>query len=108
MAITRETKNKFALFLLATALVSLALYFVVPPLRNYLLVRMSPGTSPDKVAYIPELILWSLLAYVLVRALNATIFEFAFRIRKGYEATIQPGGDLRASFSMTPQFASCD
>lgn len=86
MAITRETKNKFALFLLATALVSLALYFVVPPLRNYLLAQMSRGTSPDKVAYIPELILWALLAYLVVRALNATIFEFAFRIRKGYEA----------------------
>ena len=86
MAITRETKNKFALFLLGTAVVSLALYFVVPPLRNYLLAQMSRGTSPDQIAYIPELILWAVLAYLVVRALNVTIFEFAFRIRKGYEA----------------------
>jgi small-conductance mechanosensitive channel/CRP-like cAMP-binding protein len=86
MAITRESKNKFALFILATALVLLSLYFVAPRLRNYLATHMSSGTSPDSVAYIPELILWAILAYLAVRALNAIIFEFAFRVRKGYEA----------------------
>jgi galactose mutarotase-like enzyme len=31
----------------------------------------------------------------------------AFEKKQGIQ-TISPGGDLRASFSMTPQFASCD
>ena len=86
MATNRDAKNKLVLFILATALVSLALYFVVRPLRGYLAAHMNGGTAPDSVVYIPELILWAILAYLAVRALNAIIFEFAFRIRKGYEA----------------------
>ena len=31
----------------------------------------------------------------------------AFEKKQGIQ-TISPGGDLRASFNMTPQFASCD
>src|SRR5947209_4923016 len=86
MATNRDAKNKLVLFILATALVSLALYFVVRPLRGYLAAHMNGGTAPDSVVYIPELILWAILAYLAVRALNAIIFEFAFRVRKGYEA----------------------
>src|SRR5437660_6802765 len=86
MAITRDTKNKLVLFLLATALVSLALYFVEPALSSYLTARMVRSASPDSVVKIPKLILWAILAYLAVRALNAIIFEFAFRVRKGYEA----------------------
>jgi small-conductance mechanosensitive channel/CRP-like cAMP-binding protein len=86
MATTQDTKNKLVLFILATALVSLALYFVEPALNSYLTARIVGGASPDSVVKIPRLILWSILAYLAVRALNAIIFEFAFRIRKGYEA----------------------
>src|SRR6185503_19005321 len=86
MATTRATKNKLALFFVATALVSLALYFLARPLRHYLASHMTAGSSPDNLAYIPELILWAILAYLTVRALNAFIFEFVFRVRKGYEA----------------------
>ncbi|HEY3027105.1 MAG TPA: mechanosensitive ion channel family protein [Pyrinomonadaceae bacterium] len=86
MAITRDTKNKLVLFILATALVSLALYFVEPALSSYLTARMVRSASPDSVVKIPKLILWAILAYLAVRALNAIIFEFAYRIRKGYEA----------------------
>lgn len=86
MAIARDTKNKFVLFILATALVSLALYFVEPALSSYLTAHIVRSASPDSVVKIPKLILWAILAYLTVRALNATIFEFAFRIRKGHEA----------------------
>ena len=37
-------------------------------------------------ARIPWLILWSLFAYLAIRALNAALFDFAFRLRRGYEA----------------------
>jgi len=47
---------------------------------------MANGASPDRVVRIPQLILWGLLAYLAVRALSTVIFEFAFRIRRGYEA----------------------
>lgn len=86
MAISRETKNKFFLFLLTTSLVALMLYFVEPRLRWFLAARMGGGTSPDSVVYIPLLILLAILAYLVVRALNAIIFAFVFRVRKGYEA----------------------
>src|SRR5712672_2515467 len=33
--------------------------------------------------------------------------QLAFEKKQGIQ-TISPGGDLRASFNMTPQFASCD
>lgn len=86
MAISRETKNKLGLFIVATALVTLALYFVEPSLSTFLTARMAQGGSPDGVVKIPKLVLQAILAYLAVRALNAIIFEFAYRIRKGYEA----------------------
>jgi len=86
MAVTRQTKNKLVLFILATSLVGLALYFVEPALQRFLTSRMGQKSLPDNVAYIPQLILWAILAYLTVRALNAIIFAFVFRVRKGYEA----------------------
>lgn len=86
MAITRDSKNKFLLFILATTLTALTVLFVEPPLRRYLEARMARGPSPDSVASIPQLILWAILAYLAVRALNAIIFEVVFRLRRGYEA----------------------
>jgi small-conductance mechanosensitive channel len=35
---------------------------------------------------IPFVVLWALLAYLGIRFLNAAIFDFAFRLRRGYEA----------------------
>lgn len=86
MAITRETKTKFVLFILATAVVVLALYFVAPAIESYLSAHMVSGASPDSVVNILKLILWAILAYLAVRALNVIIFAFVFRVRKGYEA----------------------
>jgi len=83
---TRLTKNKLVLFLLATAFTAVGLFFLEPPLRTFLSSHMANGASPDRVVRIPQLILWGLLAYLAVRALSTVIFEFAFRIRRGYEA----------------------
>src|SRR2546421_5337680 len=40
----------------------------------------------DRLSRIPWLVLLSLLVYVAARVLNAFLFDFAFRIRRGYEA----------------------
>src|SRR3954452_937699 len=84
-------QRKFILFLLATAFVGLSLYvfyhLLEPSLHEYLRARMSGrvGTE-DNILKIPKLILWSVLAFLAVRALNTILFDFVFRIRRGFEA----------------------
>ena len=74
-------KNRVLVFLLATAFAGLGLY-----LFYYVFAaRLNEGPHTN-VLKIPALILWALLAYLAVRALNAAIFDLAFRIRRGYEA----------------------
>jgi small-conductance mechanosensitive channel len=86
-----SNKRKFVVFLLATASVALALYlfyhWLEPGLREYLSARMTgrPVTE-DNLLKIPKLILWSILAFLGVRALNTILFDFVFRIRRGFEA----------------------
>jgi small-conductance mechanosensitive channel len=86
-----SNKRKFIVFLLATAFVALALYvfyrWLDPSLREYLSERMTgrPVTE-DNLLKIPKLILWSILAFLGVRALNTILFDFVFRIRRGFEA----------------------
>src|SRR5713226_9314297 len=86
-----SNKRKFIVFLLATAFVALALYvfyhWLDPNLREYLNARMTgrPVTE-DNLLKIPKLILWSLLAFLGVRAFNTILFDFVFRIRRGFEA----------------------
>src|SRR5581483_1364678 len=90
-----NNRRKFIAFILATAFVALALYvfyhWLDPVLRAYLAARMPtrmPGgpITEDNLLKVPKLILWSLLAYLGVRALNTILFEFVVRIRRGYEA----------------------
>jgi small-conductance mechanosensitive channel len=88
----RRSKNRIALLLLA-ALVLIALYLLAvfePSLRAYLQTRMGTHASHDSVVNIPKLILWSILAYIFVRALNTFVFDLIFRMRKGkgYEAPL--------------------
>src|SRR5712664_3738505 len=86
-----SNKRKFIVFLLATAFVALALYvfyhWLDPSLHKYLSARMTgrPVTE-DSLLKIPKLILWSILAFLGVRALNTILFDFVFRIRRGFEA----------------------
>ena len=84
-----KQKNKFIVFIFATVVVALALYLLFnfeQPLRDYLSTRLSSRAARDNLVDIPKLILWSILAFLGVRALNAITFDFVFRIRRGYEA----------------------
>ena len=74
-------KNRVLLFILATVVVALALYFYVSFMGERL------NTPPQSnLLRIPVLALSALLGYLGVRALNAALFDFAFRLRRGYEA----------------------
>ena len=91
MAVSRSShKNRVLLFIFATVMVALALYLFYtaePTLRGYLSARMgSRAPAEDNLLNIPKLILWSLLAFLTVRALSTLIFDLMFRIRRGYEA----------------------
>src|SRR5947208_1543839 len=82
-------KNRFIVFILATAVVALALYLLLHfelELRAYLGARLTSHAVQDSLVRIPQLILWSVLAFLGVRALNGVTFDFVFRIRRGYEA----------------------
>src|SRR5216684_975742 len=82
-------RKRVVLFFLATALVFLALllfYHFLPNLSAFLDARMKGRPGEDSLIKIPKLILWSILAFLGVRALNSIIFDFIFRIRRGYEA----------------------
>lgn len=45
-----------------------------------------PASRADTVVNVLLLVLWGLLAYLVVRALNNLIFGLVFRLRKGFEA----------------------
>ena len=74
----------------ATIVAALALYIFYkfePSLRASISARMEgrPGAE-ENLLNIPTLILWSLLAFFGVRLLNTVLFDFVFRIRRGFEA----------------------
>jgi small-conductance mechanosensitive channel/CRP-like cAMP-binding protein len=82
MAASRSSqRNQLLGFFFATIVVALALYLF----NRFFGVRMEEGPHTN-VVKIPAVILWALLAYLGVRLLNAALFDFAFRIRRGYEA----------------------
>lgn len=90
-----RNKNKFALFFIATAIVVLATYFIAYfdyPLRELLRARMlraqMGGLAPqaDTIVDVLRLVLFAILAYLGVRALNTLIFDLVFRFRRGHEA----------------------
>src|SRR6266478_5570577 len=90
MAAVGPKRNRILVFIFATLVVALALYFFLyfeQDLRNYLASRMGPrARAEDSLINIPKLILFSLLAFLGVRALSTIIFDFVFRIRRGFEA----------------------
>jgi small-conductance mechanosensitive channel/CRP-like cAMP-binding protein len=73
-------KNRIILFVLTTVATALALYFVYSHFGGL------PKGELAKVQKIPIFVLAALLGYLVVRALNAAIFDLIFRLRKGYEA----------------------
>ncbi|HXI74709.1 MAG TPA: mechanosensitive ion channel family protein, partial [Pyrinomonadaceae bacterium] len=81
--------NRFFVFIFATVVVALALYLFYhfkPTLTGSLVAHMGPRAGEDSLIRIPELILWSILAYLGVRAVSTLIFDLLFRIRRGHEA----------------------
>jgi small-conductance mechanosensitive channel/CRP-like cAMP-binding protein len=84
------TKNKFALFFIATPMVVLALYLIFSfddRLVALLSVRMGEfGTNADTIVAVLKLVFLGTLAYLVVRAFNVLIFGIVFRFRRGFEA----------------------
>ena len=82
-------RRRILIFFLEAALVVLALflfYHFEQNLIGFLDARMKGQPGEASLIKIPKLILWSILAFLGVRALNSVIFDFIFRIRRGYEA----------------------
>jgi small-conductance mechanosensitive channel/CRP-like cAMP-binding protein len=83
MAVSRSTqRNKLLGFFFTAIVVALGLYLFY----NFFADRLEQGHPKAYIFRVPALILWSLLAYFGVRVVNAAIFDFAFRLRRGYEA----------------------
>lgn len=74
-------KNRVLLFITATIVVALPLYLYVAHFDW----RLPEGPRANLLK-IPILLLAALLGYLVVRAMNAALFDLAFRLRRGYEA----------------------
>src|SRR5262245_29224907 len=80
-AIRSNQRSRVMAFVFTTIVVGLAVYVYA----SFFRLQMSGGAYAPFVK-IPYVVLWSLLAYLAVRLVNAAIFDFAFRLRRGYEA----------------------
>src|SRR5690349_11917263 len=74
-------RSRTVAFIFATLFVALLLYVYATVFGQ----RMEEGELA-KFVKIPYVALWALLAYLGIRFLSAVIFDFAFRLRRGYEA----------------------
>ena len=81
MAIKPRQKSNVILYLIGTAVVGLATFLFL----RFFGYRTSTYAF-DGLMRIPWLVLLTLLAYLGIRVINALLFDFAFRIRRGYEA----------------------
>src|SRR5216684_1979977 len=83
MALSRSSqKNRFLVLIVTTAVVALGLFLF----HKFFGYGLAPGYPKANWFKIPALVLWALFAYFSVRVINAAIFDFAFRVRRGYEA----------------------
>jgi small-conductance mechanosensitive channel len=88
MARTRS-KNRLLLFLIATAVVLLFIYLLYGfegGLLSYLRSHVTHRAQPETIISVLKLILLAALAYLIVRALRALLFNLIFRLKRGYEA----------------------
>lgn len=74
-------KSRIIVFLLAAVVVGLAFYFY----ESYFHFELPTGKHAN-IQKIPILVFAAMLGYLLVRAINAAIFDLIFRLRRGYEA----------------------
>lgn len=85
-----RSKNKFVLFIVATAIVMLALYLIIAfdlQLRELLRAQMGGlASQANTIVDVLRLGFLGILAYLVVRLLNILIFGLAFRLHRGFEA----------------------
>jgi small-conductance mechanosensitive channel/CRP-like cAMP-binding protein len=82
-------KNKVALFCIATAIVLLVIYLIFRfdyGIRELLNTHMGLASRAATIVGVLRLVSFAILAYLMVRALNAFIFGLVFRFRRGFEA----------------------
>jgi len=82
-------KNKIIFFVVTATLALLGVFLVNrfdEQLRVLLGTQMGELSRADTVLKVLLLVLWGILAYLFVRALNDFIFGLVFRLRKGFEA----------------------
>lgn len=75
-------KNRILVLIFTTVVLALGLYLFY----KFFGYGLEKGYPHPSVFKIPALILWASFAYFGVRVINAAIFDFAFRLRRGYEA----------------------
>lgn len=81
-------KRRLAIFLIATAVVVvalIALYIFKEPFQALIASSMVGRTQADPVTFI-KLVLWAVLGYLIVRAAKVILFSLVFRFRSGHEA----------------------
>jgi small-conductance mechanosensitive channel len=81
MTAPSRPKSNILLYLIATVAAALATFLFLKFFGNHAAEHPFQGWWR-----IPWLVLLSALAYVSIRVLNALLFDFAFRLRRGYEA----------------------
>ncbi len=81
MTASSRPKSNILLYLIATVAAALATFLFLKFFGNHAAEHPFQGWWR-----IPWLVLLSALAYVSIRVLNALLFDFAFRLRRGYEA----------------------
>ena len=81
MALNTRRKNNIIFYLIGTAFVGLATFLFLK------FFGLKTGEHYfEGLMRIPWLALLTLLAYLGIRVINALLFDFAFRLRRGYEA----------------------
>jgi small-conductance mechanosensitive channel/CRP-like cAMP-binding protein len=81
--------NKVVLFCIATAIVLLVIYLIFRfdyTIRELLNTHMGLASRAGTIVGVLRLVSFAILAYLMVRALNAFIFGLVFRFRRGFEA----------------------
>ena len=75
--------------MIATAVVALTIYLIVhfdKGIRELLDLQMGLASKANTIVGVLRLVSFAILAYLVVRALNALIFGLVFRFRRGFEA----------------------
>src|SRR5436190_2066196 len=78
---TSDERSKFAIYFSATVVIGLATFVFLKFFGNPTSLHYFEG-----LWRIPWLILLSLFIYFSIRVVNALLFDFLFRLRRGYEA----------------------